>query len=460
MLTALLFFCATGLQAAKAEPALSAPSPAVVRAAEDFTRVAERLDPSVVNISTTQYVRSRFPAFWDDFFGMDPFQGAQGRTYKRQSLGSGFIVDLSGLVVTNAHVVSGADEVMVRLADASEHKAEVLGSDDAVDIALLKISTSKPLLPAPLGDSSKVKVGQWAIAIGNPFGFDHSLTVGVISAKERTNIFQGEGAAKYQNYLQTDASINHGNSGGPLCSIQGEVIGMNTAISTPNEGSIGIGFAIPVNFIKRSLPDLQRAGRVVAPRLGFYTQDVDQRLARALKLESAKGVLVSDVVAGGAADKAGLKRGDVVLKLGGRDVDNSSQLRTRLYEADPREPLLMTLWRAGEKVGLRIEPATLKAAEQSARWHGLEVEGNSAEAASRRGLALARGVLVTSVAAKSTADQIGMKVGDLILELNQQRVDSHDDWRKATAAIDERQDAVILLVRGKQSAYVVLPAEE
>lgn len=453
------FVLVTRLLVSAEAPKDPSPSPAVVRAAQDFSRVAEQMDASVVNISTTQYVRNRSP--WDDFFGgMDPFMGAQGRTYKRQSLGSGFVFSADGQVITNAHVVAGADEIVVRTADGGEYKAEVLGADEAVDIALLKIEPKKPLLPAVLGDSANVKVGEWAIAIGNPFGFDHSLTVGVISAKERTNIFQGEGAAKYQNYLQTDASINHGNSGGPLCNISGEVIGMNTAISTPNEGSIGIGFAIPINFVKRSIPDLLRAGRVVAPSLGFIPQPLDARLAKALKLDNTRGVLVSDVIAGGVADKAGLKRGDVILKLGTKEVAGWDELKTRLYEAASGEALNLTVWRAGEKIGLRVEPSTIQASRDSGRWHGLEVELNSAAVAARRGLASDRGVVVSAVAAKSTADQIGVKVGDLLLTLNQQPVDSLDDWRKLTRAVDERQDAVVLLIRGRQKAYVVLPGEE
>jgi len=336
----------------------------------------------------------------------------------------------------------------------------VLGADEAVDIALLKIEPKKSLSPAGLGDSSKVRVGEWAIAIGNPFGFDHSLTVGVISAKGRTDIFQGEGAAKYQNYLQTDASINHGNSGGPLCNIQGEVIGMNTAISTPNEGSIGIGFAIPINFVKRSIPDLLRAGKVVAPRLGYQLQDLDGRLAKALKLDNTRGVLVVDVIAGSPADKAGLKRGDVILKLGAKDVVNESELKTRLYEVAPGEALNLSVWRAGERLGLRVEPSALQAANDGTRWHGLEVEPNSAVLAAKLGLARADGVLVSSVAAKSTGDQIGVRVGDLLLAVNQQPVSSLADWRKLTQAVDERQVAVVILVRGKRIAYVVLPEEE
>jgi serine protease Do len=438
-----------------------APSPALLRASDDFSKVSDMVNPSVVNISTSQTVHNRFPSFWEQYYGFDPFgQGGTQQTYTRQSLGSGFIYSSDGLILTNDHVVAGADEVVVRLEDNAEYKAQVLGEDANVDLALLKIEPKTPLTAAVLGDSSKVRVGQWAIAIGNPFGFDHSLTVGIISAKERTNIFQGEGAAKYQNYLQTDASINHGNSGGPLCNIDGEVIGMNTAISTPNDGSIGIGFAIPVNFIKRSVPDLQKAGKVVAPKLGFYTQDLDPALAKALKLPTTRGILVTDVAAGSAAEKAGLKRGDVVLTFDSKDVANAAEMRTRIYEADATQALPLVIWRDGKTQTLTVLPEYLKAAEADKSWHGLDVEDNDHAKAAQRNLATADGVIVKGVAKGSGAERIGVKPGDVILELNQERFDGLQGWLAKTKQVDEAQDAVVLLVRGRQSAYVVLPAEQ
>ena len=459
-----LLTCLLCLPLAAAAAAPNSPSPMVLRAADDFSRVAEQANPWVVNISTTQYVKQRVGNFWEDFYGFDPFGGQGGgtRTFKRQSLGSGFIYSSDGLVLTNAHVVAGADEVVVRLVDGTETKATVLGEDANVDLALLRIAAGRTLTAATLGDSAKVKVGEWAIAIGNPFGFDHSLTVGVISAKERTNIFQGEGSAKYQNYLQTDASINHGNSGGPLCNIRGEVIGMNTAISTPNEGSIGIGFAIPINFVKRSVPDLLRLGKVVAPKLGFFTQDVDASLAKALKVPGAKGVLVTDVAAGGAADKAGLRRGDVLQTLNDRAVNSASELRTRIYEAEPEKPLALKVWREGAPLDLQVVPAQLKAAAAagSGAWHGIKVKANDLAVARDMGLALADGVVVVQVAAASSADRIGIKPGDVLLELNQKRIEGLAGWTKLSGRTDEAQDAVLLLVRGQQSAYVVIPAEQ
>ena len=453
-----LSLCVANLPA-DPSPAGTDPSPALLRAADDFSQVAEQADAWVVNISTTQYIHQRIGSFWEDFYGYDPFGGNGTRTLKRQSLGSGFILTADGEILTNAHVVEGADEVMVRLKDGTEAKAQVLGQDTNVDLALIKIHTDKALAPAKLGDSDAVRVGQWAIAIGNPFGFDHSLTVGVISAKERTNIFQGEGAAKYQNYLQTDASINHGNSGGPLCDIHGAVIGMNTAISTPNDGSIGIGFAIPINFIKRSIPDLRRLGKVVAPKLGFFTQDLDARLAAALKLERPQGVLVTDVAEGGPAALAGLKRGDVILSMNNKETPGSADLRTRIYEAQPGTALSLQIWRDGRAETLTMTPAQLTATAAARLWHGLSVVENSPTAASQRGLAVTQGVIVASGASNSTADRIGMRPGDVLVELDQKRITGLDGWTTLTHQATEDQDAVLLLVRNRQSAYVVVPAE-
>jgi serine protease Do len=455
MTTALRLFAALSLLPHFLSAAL-APSAAAVRAAEDFSKVAELADPWVVNISTTQIVRSRVPQFWSDLYDQNFM--SQGRETTRQSLGSGFILSAGGQVLTNAHVVAGADEIKVRLVSGDEYSATVLGEDENVDLAVIQIQPKAPLTPAILGDSSKVKVGEWAIAIGNPFGFDHSVTVGVISAKERGNVLGEQGRGRYQNFLQTDASINHGNSGGPLCNIQGEVIGINTAISTPNEGSIGIGFAIPINMVKRAIPDLVKSGHVITPRLGFFTQDIDARLAAALKLGGKKGVLVTDVITGQSADKAGLKRGDVISAMNGRPVAGSADVKSRLFELRPGDPLQLSVLRKGQALSLSL--ATQASPEEGQGWHGIEAEANSNEKARSLGLAISRGMVVTRVAKGTSAEKIGLNAGDVIVEVNQRRVDSKAQWLKLTGEIEEDQDAIILIVRGQQSAYVVLPAEE
>lgn len=432
-------------------------NPALIKAADDFSHVAEQVNPWVVNIATSQIVRQRYPQFWNDFF--DENFTNQGRAYRRQSLGSGIILSSDGKILTNSHVVLGADEISVRLDNGDIYPAKVLGEDEGVDLAVLKIEPKLALPAAQLGDSSNVRVGEWAIAIGNPFGFDHSLTVGVISAKERTNVFGEEGKAKYQNFLQTDASINPGNSGGPLCNIKGEVIGINTAISTPSQGSIGIGFAIPINMVKRAVPDLIKSGHIITPRPGFYTQDIDTQLSIALQLGNTQGVLVTDVATGGAADKAGLKRGDVITLINGKNVSNSGELKTHLYEAKPENPMLLNLLRKGKPMELRLDPLPQQNLSSTA-WHGIEADENTREKAQAMGLAVAQGMIVNKVLKKSSAEQIGLMPGDVILEVNQQRLENIGDWKKISRSIEDSSDAILLIVRGRSSAYVVLPAEK
>ncbi len=429
------------------------PSPALLKASADFSRVAEQANPWVVNIATTRIIRERYPSFWSDFFYQD--LGAPGRVYHSQSLGSGFVLTADGKILTNAHVIAAADEITVKLDNGEEYLAKVLGEDESVDLAVLSITPKQPLKPAALGDSSKVKVGEWAIAIGNPLGFDHSVTVGIISATGRGNVFNEKG--KYQNFLQTDASINHGNSGGPLCNIRGEVIGVNTAISTPNQGSIGIGFAIPINMVKRAVPDLIRAGRVLTPRLGFYTQDLDERLAKALGLDSAKGVMVTDVAKDSPADRAGLKRGDVIQFVDQNPVANSAAIKTQLFEAAPGKALQLKVWRKTKFIELSLisELNNLNNA-----WHGIEADANSIAQARAAGLATAAGVIIKRVLKNSSAESIGLKAGDAILEINRQRVENIADWKKLSANLDEHKDMVIYIVRGESSAYVVLPGEK
>jgi serine protease Do len=431
------------------------PSPAVIRAQEDFTKVAQRVNPWVVNISTsqTEIVRYRIPSFFD-FFGESLMGPA--REFKRQSLGSGLIISNHGQILTNAHVISGADEITVRLHNGEEYQATVLGEDESVDLAVLKIKPKASLSPAVLGDSDQVEVGQWAIALGNPFGYDHSMTVGVISAKNRSNVLDSRSETRYQNFLQTDAAINSGNSGGPLCNIHGEVIAINTAIITPNQGSIGLGFAIPINMVKRAIPDLIKLGRVVPPRLGFYTQNLDQQLAQALDLNNTRGVLVTDVRENMPADKAGLKRGDVITHLGGRPVTNESELTARLYELQSDQPVVVTVNRKGRQIGLRMIGDRPDPSENSHSWHGLSVVQATTAEARQRNLAIAAGVVITQVEKNSSAERAGLRVNDIILEINQNRVASLRDFKNLSRRFPDTQRNMILVIRGNARAYVVL----
>jgi len=424
----------------------------------DFSSVAEKCGPWVVNISTSHLVRESAPPL-----GADPFfnffdMPQQGRTVRRQSLGSGLVISPEGQVLTNAHVVSGADEITVTLWNGDSYPAKVLGLDEKVDLAVLSISPLKPLSAAVLGDSDAVKVGQWAVAIGTPLGFDHSVTVGVISAKGRTKVFTGDDASRYQNFLQTDASINQGNSGGPLCNVAGEVIGINSAIATPNQGSVGLGFAIPINMVKRSIPDLVRRGRVVPPQFGFFTQDVTPQLAQALRLSTSRGVLVSDVAAGGAAAQAGLERGDVIVAIGDTSVASAAELKSTLYERKPGETVPFEVLRKGQPLQLALVGQDGRQATGDV-WHGLQVLGNSPALAQEKGLALAVGVVVASVAHGSSAEEAGLMPGDVVLELDQKPVRNLAAWQQLCQGMDEGKDVALRVVRGRQMAYVVLRGE-
>jgi Do/DeqQ family serine protease len=433
-----------------AKPA-AAVSSALARASDDFTAVAERAGHWVVNVSTSKIVRQYFN---DPFFGpLWEIPGAD-RTARQWSLGSGLIVSQDGQILTNAHVVEGADEVKVTLLSGEEFQAQVVGQDESVDLAVLKIRAREPLPAAVLGDSDLVRVGQWAIAIGNPLGFDHSVTVGVISAKGRDNVLGAEGGVRYQNFLQTDASINQGNSGGPLCNIRGEVIGVNAAIVTPNQGSIGIGFAIPINMAKRAIPDLLKRGRVVLPDLGWFLEDLTPQLARAFHLASSKGVLISDVAKGGPAARAGLKSGDLILSAGGRAVLSTAGWKNLLYQYKPGEAIPLVISRNGQTYQV-----SLVGVETAAYWHGLQVQQNSRAKADQWGLAVAEGVVITGVARNSSAAEAGLAPKDVVLEINDQSVKNLADWKRITEALPDSQETVVRLVRDRSAAYVALRGE-
>src|SRR5262249_27623797 len=305
--------------------------PAVVL--PDFADLSEHMSPSVVNISSTQEVKARGPQGQgqgpggqgeDDPFGefygpFERFFGQPRRPFKAKSLGSGFVIDSSGYILTNNHVVENADEIVVKLANGKEFKAKVAGRDAKTDIALIEIKGDAKDLPAvKLGDSNSLRVGEWVVAIGNPFGLENTVTVGIVSAVGR-HINQGP----YDNFIQTDAAINPGNPGGPLLNTKGEVVGLNTAIFSRSGGNIGIGFAIPIDLAKEIVPQLKEKGRVTRGWLGVMIQKVTPDIAESLGLEESKGALVADVVKDGPAEQAGLKQGDVIVEFEGKPVNDS-----------------------------------------------------------------------------------------------------------------------------------------
>lgn len=336
-LSSIIFY--QGYHFAYAQSALN-DDPSVQKAMDTqkaFSLVAKSVIPAVVNISSEIRVKQQqqfsqndpffqyFGKEWFDFFFHDV-----PKDLVEQALGSGVIVDADGFILTNFHVVKDATEIKVKLNNGKEYKAKVVGVDPKTDLALIKINAGEKLKVAPIGDSDKIEIGYWAIAIGNPFGLNQTFTVGVISAKGRSGVLEDN--SRYENFIQTDAPINPGNSGGPLVDIQGEVIGINTAIATPSGGNVGIGFAIPINMAKMVMEQLKEHGKVVRGWLGVSIQDLTPNLAKSFKREANSGVLVSEVFKNTPSEKAGLKSGDIIIKYNDKEIKNTTELKDSVEE--------------------------------------------------------------------------------------------------------------------------------
>lgn len=428
-----------------------------------LAKLAKELKPTVVNISTTKLVKSPlddfFRGFKDfrDFFGDEFFKKFFGdrypREFRQKSLGSGLIIDKEGHILTNNHVIEKAEEIKVKLSDKKDYDARVIGRDPKTDLALIKIEADVDLPVAKMGDSDKLEVGEWVIAIGNPFGLEHTVTAGIISAKGRVI-----GAGPYDDFLQTDASINPGNSGGPLFNLQGEVVGINTAIVA---GGQGIGFAIPINMATKLLPQLKK-GRVVYGYLGVYIQDLTPELARSFGLEEPKGVLVSEVIPDSPAQEGGLKKGDVVLEYEGEQVDNRYQL-TKLVGSTPvGKKVKILVMREGKQKTLTVSIGELKEKEIAAAPKpeeidslGLKVQDVTSEIADHLGLPDDEGVVITEVEQGSSAQEAGLKGGDVIIEVEHRRIRDLGDYRKYIQDY-KTKETLLLTVRVKAHNYHTL----
>jgi serine protease Do len=465
--------------AAPAAP-LADPSAAVVSGVPDFATLAERLSPVVVNISTRSARKeSDTPRFrgpgqpgpqwpfgdgdprdftepFERFFGPGPHRQPPQQQPQR-SLGSGFVIDGEGYILTNNHVVENADEVIVRLDNEQEHKATVVGKDPKTDLALLKLDGVSGLTAVPLGDSDKLRVGEWVMAIGNPFGLDHSVTSGIVSAKGRFI-----GAGNYDDYIQTDAAINPGNSGGPLINLKGEVVGINSAIFSRTGGNIGIGFAIPVNLAKELVPQLREKGKVTRGWLGVLIQKVTPEIAESLGLEQARGALVADVVANGPAAAAGVKVGDVITEFDGHTVNESNELPMLVARTPLGKEVQLKVMRDKEPQDLSVTIAELQDEEmQVARGGdseklGLTVQTLTPEIADNLGVEEAKGVVVTAVESGSPADEAGLRRGDVILEVNRQAVDDADAYRGALKKVEKGKNVLFLVRRGDNTIFLAL----
>jgi len=444
-------------------------SKAMIHALEDaFASVADRVTPSVVNVSVKPKKappgeggpapegEQRFREFFGQEF-YDRFFKRRAPREETRAAGSGVIVDARGYILTNAHVVESAADIEVRLSDDRKFAATLVGSDPKTDLAVVKIDPGAATLPpALLGDSDKLRIGQWAIAIGNPFGLDRTVTVGIISATGRTRV----GVATYEAFIQTDASINPGNSGGPLLNIDGRVIGINTAIVSSGQG---IGFAIPINMAREVMIQLIANGRVVRGWLGIAIQDLTDELAAGFGISSKSGVLVADVMKDGPAEAGGMKPGDVIVELGGAPIKEVTELQKRVAAIPPGRPTALTVLRDRKptkltvKIGEQPGEETVVAAGPKGEGLGVTVESLSEEMAQAYGLRGRAGVVVTGVACGGAAEAAGIKEGDVLLEVNRRRVGSVEEFKSAVAALKPGEAVPMQIERvGAGRQYIVL----
>lgn len=420
----------------------------IIASQKAFSAVAKQVTPCVVNISTISRKKIIQPFFemnplFEDFFGAP-------QTRRDKSLGSGFIISRDGYIVTNDHVVRDAESIQVKLSNDKVYDAKIVGGDQKTDIAVIKINAAD-LPAAVLGDSDKLEVGQWAIAIGNPFGLERSMTVGIISATGRSNV----GIETYENFIQTDASINPGNSGGPLLNIHGEVIGINTAIVAAGQG---IGFAIPIAMAKPIFTQLVQKGTVSRGYLGVTIQPVTEEIAGSFGLKQARGALVNDVLKGSPADKAGIRQGDVITGFNGSEVKDPSHLQRLVAEHGVGKSARVTVFRDGKTVDLSM---TLSSADQA------PVQKRQPDARSERqgqadplGLIVEEfeegGVVVAEVLRGSPAAGAGIRRGDVIVSINRKKVSTGADYSRAVQQAGRGGNIIILARRGDASIYFAL----
>lgn len=435
-----------------------------------FSYLVKKARNSVVNISTVKVIKrdDQRLQFRSPFEQDDPFNDFFERffrdqipkEYRQRSLGSGFIIDRDGYILTNNHVVEKTDEITVMLSNEKEYDAEIIGRDSKTDLALIRIKSDEDLEPLPLGDSDNLEVGDWVVAIGNPFGLDHTVTAGIVSAKYRRI-----GTGGYENFIQTDASINPGNSGGPLLNTSGEVVGINSAIFSGNGGSIGIGFAIPVNMAKKLLPQLKK-GKVVWGWLGVMIQDVTKELKEKLNLMNEKGALVADVTPGGPAEKGGIERGDVIVTFDNKEIQEMDELPFIVASTPVGKIVNVEVMRRGEKKTFKIKVGELNVekegspvVEESADL-GITVEAITPEIAQRFGLSDKEGLIIVQVEQNSPASEAGIRPGDIILEIDQEPINDPKVYKQKIRKYKKGDTILFLMKRGGTTIYMTLEVWE
>ncbi|MGE0821194.1 MAG: DegQ family serine endoprotease [Candidatus Binatia bacterium] len=459
----------------------SAPTDLAVTGSLDVTglpsvsQVVKKALPAVVNISTSQKRPPRqeqpTPRSQPEPFGRgDPFEEFFRRFFgermphpRQRSLGSGFVISADGYIVTNNHVIAEADKVTVRFESqhGREYEAKVIGTDEKTDLALIKIEPQEPLPTVPFGSSTALEVGDWVVAIGNPFGLEQTVTVGIVSAKGRVIR-----AGPYDDFIQTDASINPGNSGGPLLNLQGQVIGVNSAIFSRGGGNIGIGFAIPIDLAKTVLDQLKETGAVTRAWLGVIIQTVTKELAKSFGLQEARGALVSEVVEGGPAEGGGLQRGDVIIGFNETPVETSRELPRLVAQAPVGSQAQVTILRNGKEQTVtitlgqmgdqQVAASSRGGATTEAQWGMTVANQDAAEARALRPQGEYAGVVVITVEPGSSAAAAGLRPGDLIEEINRQPVKSLKEFTEVLASATKRGSVLLLVRRGHVSSFYAL----
>ncbi|MBI3802642.1 MAG: DegQ family serine endoprotease [Nitrospirae bacterium] len=458
--------------------------PAIAQTEQTFVEISKAVTPAVVNISTTRVIKGGgegggeeggggppgFPfddPFFRRFFGdQAPRRGQPPpRERKAQSLGSGVIVDSDGLIITNNHVVAKSDEIKVLLGDKREFKGKLIGSDPKSDIAVIKID-AKDLPTIPWGESDKLQVGEYVLAIGNPFGLNQTVTMGIVSAVGRANV----GIADYEDFIQTDAAINPGNSGGAMVNTHGELVGINTAIFTQSGGYMGIGFAVPSKMAHTIMDSLVKNGKVVRGWLGISIQEITPQLAKEFGLKESKGALVGDVLPNSPAEKAGFKRGDIIVQYNNQPIENSTQLRNmvaqtgvgtrakvRVVRDKKEKDLELTIEEQPKDVGKSGETEQPAEEGASTALSGLEVRNLTPEITKQLGLGRnEKGVVITRVESGSVAEEVGLQRGDLIMEVNRKPVRNTEDYDAILSKIKKDESVLLLINRQGRTMFVTI----
>jgi serine protease Do len=434
-----------------------------------FADLADSVKHSVVNISTTQIIKgspmqrfgehnSPFGRFFGDDFYKHFFGNIPQGEMKTHALGSGFVISTDGFILTNNHVVKKATEIKVKMDSGKEYDAKIVGRDPKTDLALIKVTPDKNFPePVRLGNSDTIRVGDWVMAVGNPFGLGQTVTTGIISAKGRII-----GAGPYDDFLQTDAAINPGNSGGPLFNMKGEVVGINTAIIARGQN---IGFAIPINMAKELLPQL-KSGKIIRGWLGVMIQDITPELAKSFGLSTTEGVLVSDVTKDSPAEKAGLKRGDVITRFDAKEIKDSHMLSRMVAATQPKSNVTIDIFRDGKKKSLQVQIGTMPqgqesvAPENESAW-GLTVQEITPDLARRLGLNPdEEGVVISGVKPGSSAADAGLRPGDIVKEVDRKKIKDVDDYNRAIQKATKSGGVLLLVKRGDGTLFVVLKQAE